>query len=62
MVDPDGSGLPTSALGVDSVWINRVRTLFLESAGASRDCMSGPTSDGCPDTREEIRSWAMAFD
>ena len=54
MGDPDGSGLPTSALGVVSVWINRVRTLFLESAGASRDCMSGPTSDGCPDTRGEI--------
>ena len=54
-------GLPTSALGVVSVWINRVRTLFLKSAGANCDGMSGPTSDGRPDTPEEIRRRAVAL-
>ena len=54
-------GLPTSALGVVSVWINRVRTLFLESAGASCGGMSDPTSDGRPDTPEEIRRRAVAL-
>lgn len=62
MEDRDGGGLPTSALGVLSVWIKRVRTLFIESAGASRDDVSGPTSDGRPDTSENIRRWAVAFD
>ena len=47
-----GRGLPTSALGVVSVCINRVRTLFPESAGASGGGMSGLTSDGRPDAPE----------
>lgn len=55
-------GLPTSALGVVSVWIKRDRTFLFESAGASRDGVSDPKSDGRPDTPEDIRRWAMVFD